>query len=583
MGKHLRMVDLIPEGYISLTAAFDLFHDLLWNGGSPVAELRPAILISQLPPSVVTRQIAELDAVTNAQLAEFIRPFAHGELEALVREPGSAEHFAIPPQEWTTAFFPERFFLASEIGAGHGDYWDAIAERTPIIRRGQLDAWLAQLKSKVKNPRGRDLPPVFALRDCLIGLVMDGVLPAKEAEASAAKWGLRPFATSPPASRFNPMAEPVWSLAMTVAWISMRTVDAVRDSWTAYRTECWEWFPTNCRVPLDGGADWWFAEGAELRSLDASSLSELGMLEALDADKETKVLSVKSAREDLWRYLAEGSISATGLDAAGEAVQIPAHKWPYLELAGNLKGADYVIQRSVSLKAAYTELTFLRSAVIGLWPPVSDETITPAFDLANPDWTLWEAAQWVGCKGQVLSSAEIAGADLDDRGAEILFDALFREKLGATGLNHKRVREIIPAPYWELATTDPEQFRERHYVSFIDDILKGYGGQFTAFGEDKPRWFGIQIKRDALLNQFPEFTGAHMAISAGSPVPSGTRKRRKADKLAATRQALAECYPSGPPKGLAIKQRLITINHWHAKNGSSPVSATTVLRALKPK
>lgn len=119
-------------------------------------------------------------------------------------------------------------------------------------------------------------------------------------------------------------------------------------------------------------------------------------------------------------------------------------------------------------------------------------------------------------------------------------------------------------------------------MSFIDDILKDYGDQFTAFGEDKPRWLGIQIKRDAVLSQFPEFTGSHMAFTVVSTVSSRRRKRREADKLAATRQALAECYPSGPPKGLAAKERLITINKWHAKNGSSPVSATTVLRALKP-
>lgn len=98
------------------------------------------------------------------------------------------------------------------------------------------------------------------------------------------------------------------------------------------------------------------------------------MLEALDADQGTKALSVKSAREELWRNLAADAITATGLDLAGKAVQIPAHEWHYLELAGDLKGSDYVIQQSVSLKAVYVELTFLRSDIIRLWPPSRSST-----------------------------------------------------------------------------------------------------------------------------------------------------------------------------------------------------------------
>jgi len=377
------------------------------------------------------------------------------------------------------------------------------------------------------------------------------------------------------------MLVPGWSLAMTVAWISKRNVDAVRDSWTAFRTECWEWFSTKRKVPLDGGATWWVADGAELRSLDARSVMDLGLLEALDSDADAKVLSVKSAREDLWRNLAEGLIIATALDpAAGEAVQVPAHKWHYLELAGTLKGSDHVIQRSVSLNAAYTELTFLRSNVVRLWPPLPDDLVSPPFDKAKPDWTLWEAAQWVGCRGKALLSQEIADGNLDDKGAATLFEALFHEKLNATGFNEERVREPIPPPYWELATTDPDQFRQRHYVSFIDDILEDYGGQFTPYGFEKPRWFGIQVKRDALFAAFPEFSGVDVPVDAG--VLSTPPKSREADKLAATRQALAELFPAGPPRGLSSKDRLNMINGWHRKNGSSQVSATTVLRALKP-
>lgn len=135
---------------------------------------------------------------------------------------------------------------------------------------------------------------------------------------------------------------------------------------------------------------------------------------------------------------------------------IPAHEWHYLELAGRDDGADYVIQRSVSLSAAYTDLKFLRNAVLGLWPEMArSETASPPFDLSAPDWTLWEAAQWVGCEGVVRSSQEIADGYLDEKGATILFAAFYHQRLAVTGLINQRIREQIPAVYWEMATTDP--------------------------------------------------------------------------------------------------------------------------------
>jgi hypothetical protein len=335
----------------------------------------------------------------------------------------------------------------------------------------------------------------------MIGLVMDGVLLSAEAEGLAAKWGQRPFANSPRPSKFDPMSESGWSVAMAVAWISMRSTGVVRDSWTPYRKECWEWFTFRSRRPLDGGKEWWVAEGAELRSLDARTVHDLGFLEATNMDTEPKVVSIKTAREDLWRRLAEGQIVASGLSSNGAAVQIPAHEWHYLELAAKDNGTDYVIQRSVSLKAAYTDLKLLRAAILALWPQVKHPEPDGAvpFDLSASDWTLWEAAQWVGCEGHLRSSREVADGDLDDKGATTLFAKFYQQRLAVTGLTHQRIREQIPAVYWEMATTDPTQFRQRHYVSFIDETLKDYGGEFTPVGAEKPRWFGIQVKRDGTL------------------------------------------------------------------------------------
>lgn len=53
----------------------------------------------------------------------------------------------------------------------------------------------------------------------MIALAKDGVLFPNEAEAFAKIRGLSSFATTAAPDAFNPLEEPTWSLAMTVAWI----------------------------------------------------------------------------------------------------------------------------------------------------------------------------------------------------------------------------------------------------------------------------------------------------------------------------------------------------------------------------
>jgi hypothetical protein len=317
----------------------------------------------------------------------------------------------------------------------------------------------------------------------------------------------------------------------------------------------------------------------------------LGMLEAIDGDPDDaqKLVSVKTAREDLWRKLTEGRIAATGLNAENSIVQIPAHEWPYLELGGDLD-KDYVIQRSISLKAAYSELRFSRLSVQNIWP-TEDEAANaepnPAdslFDLNAPTWTLYEAAIWVGSEGRRFSSRKIADENLEESGAVTLFGKLFSDpRLVATGLGPKRTREGIPGEYWELATIDPNLYGQRHYVSFIDEMLEhDNGGQMTPFSEDKPRWHGIRLQRDALFEVFPGYAPKTWVSAKESPPTRGVA-RPSARKLDVTKEAIAAVYPDGIPRGLSNKERLDKVNGWLKERGHSPVSISTIERAAKAK
>ena len=78
-------------------------------------------------------------------------------------------------------------------------------------------------------------------RDLLYHKLQYGELTPQQAETEAARLGLKPLAPRPDPVSFNPMNETWWTLVMTCAWIARRSVDAVRDNWDTYRTECCDW------------------------------------------------------------------------------------------------------------------------------------------------------------------------------------------------------------------------------------------------------------------------------------------------------------------------------------------------------
>lgn len=119
---------------------------------------------------------------------------------------------------------------------------------------------------------------------------------------------------------------------------------------------------------------------------------------------------------------------------------------------------------------------------------------------------------------------------------------------------------------------------KRHYVSFIDDALEGYGGQLTPYGEHEPRWFGIRLKRDDLFAAFPAFA---------PPVPEepasdvGGEPKRVSKKRAAAALAIAALYPTGFPLGMTEKERLKALNEWLKDKGHGLVSLSTMNRAAR--
>ncbi len=345
------MVDLIPEGCVPLTEAFDQYRSWLWNGHSPVTELQLGRILRDLPSTRASLHRAKLDEVTDLEFAEMVLAFTRGQLSSLARHPMQPETITVPVSAWQEAFFPERMFLANVIRIGHGDYFDAMAGSTPFVRQPELSQFLENARYAMSSNH-RDLPPVIALRTVLIGLVNDGALTSDAAEAFTRTWGLKPLSRKPDVEQFDPLAKSAWTLAMTLAWIVWRQLMEVRDAWDEYRHECWEWRGVNRRLPIDGGKDWYEVHGEELQPLSPMTIGTLGLLEALDEDdrEPAKLISVKSAREDLWQKLGDGDLIATGLDSTENVTSIPSNEWGYLEPAARLDGPEYIVFSHIGMK-----------------------------------------------------------------------------------------------------------------------------------------------------------------------------------------------------------------------------------------
>jgi hypothetical protein len=408
-------------------------------------------------------------------------------------------------------------------------------------------------------------------RNKLIAEVHFGRMTPGEAEEAAKRQGLIPLAEKPDPALFNPMHEPTWTLAMVVAWIVWRTPEAVRDNWDDYRLECWDWITLTRHLPVNDGKDFQETTVAELQQLPNATLMGLMAEEAFNRASEAevrKLVSVKTAREGLWKRLAEGALMATAVaEVSGKPVQVPAHEWSYLTAMADKDLADELRYSQTAQTVEYRDAKFRRDDILRLWPSVArrhDSSAIPCveFEEGQTVFSLFEAAMWVGCGGESQPSATIVRDSLDDKGATTLFRALFSGEVTASGVNSgRKLREPIPQEYWELATCNPSETDAGHYVSLIDHSRAdsgGYGGTLTPYGQTEPSWFDIQISGRELRKAFPT-----VGVEEGRIANPG-KKKQTVDEV--IREAVVALWDGRVPASLLKKERDNQIMDWCRSN-----------------
>lgn len=121
------MVDLVPEGYLSVIEAYRKFGEVRQNN------------------SVYQWRMYNLNGVV--EYNELLTALASGELQALVRIPPSDVNMSVPTEGWLKEhhFNVERMFWAKTIENDASGHWSGLYGRTPFIEQSQFDNWLKRL------------------------------------------------------------------------------------------------------------------------------------------------------------------------------------------------------------------------------------------------------------------------------------------------------------------------------------------------------------------------------------------------------------------------------------------------------
>jgi len=211
------------------------------------------------------------------------------------------------------------------------------------------------------------------LRKQLLEYVAKGTMSPRQAELSALSGGIN-LTGDGSASRTNldPMMEPWWTFAMTLAWIAWRTPSAVRENWDDYVQGRLRWVEVahNSLIRTSRARI-----GYELQECRLPSAFNLIALEAFDglSDAETAVMSatIRESREDLFRMAAAGVVEAVGMLPDPQCWplalrKIASHEWPYLALCSDDEKDVLRVRRDL-LKLAYRDVVFSRSSVEKCW------------------------------------------------------------------------------------------------------------------------------------------------------------------------------------------------------------------------
>jgi hypothetical protein len=208
-------------------------------------------------------------------------------------------------------------------------------------------------------------------RNYLFDEIAHGELLPDEGKKRLADLGFEPLYREPNVNDFHPEKEVYWSLSMSVAWISWRDMTSVIRSWENYTRHLKYW--RSSKGPHQ------IKLGAVLEDCGDPTLFNLILEESLGIfrkDSPPQLLTIKFAREELWKKLQAGDLVAVGKQQFDSRVAMDAHLW--LDLSVQQVGPRREVlgeAGDISGRNSWNEVKLRSADVLRIWPnPIVDET-----------------------------------------------------------------------------------------------------------------------------------------------------------------------------------------------------------------
>jgi hypothetical protein len=354
------------------------------------------------------------------------------------------------------------------------------------------------------------LQKVKSREDLFDELKFDRATP-DEAEAEAARRGWAPLAPEPDIAKFDPMAEQQWTFPMAMAWIAMRSVEAVRQVWNEYRKECPVWRRQSWRDGPGGEVHkgWLLYYREPATSL---GLEVLAIVSGLEEQGTPPLMTVAEARNALWSVLRDGLLTASGVArSSGIRTRIEASEWQILE--PHYSDHRDEVGRS-GPNADYTEPLVSSKGVRHFWGPRREVFLLPPLFPPEGDgyMPLGCAAQWIATEGGAIqfdpTDASVWGPAFDK-----LLGAIASEKVRVVGLRGGAREKVdgyhfagclvdypFSEPSFDLITSDTLYLRCYPYID-IEHWRNGFDDALISRHQDQ--WKQLMVEKGDVRDRWP--------------------------------------------------------------------------------
>ncbi len=186
-----------------------------------------------------------------------------------------------------------------------------------------------------------------------------------QAERIARRLRLPPLNGLPDRNEYDPMRLARWSLPMAAAWITWRSIDAVRRNWSEYARQLRYWHRHR-----NGG---WTPRGVAPPTLKGLFKRELQRIVDEGGEQPlgwtiTARRRVRLAQAELWKVLGEEKMEGIGIVSSGQVRSIDAREWHYLTECLPGQSPDAWALASAPTIPVFKHVTVARADVLRLFP-----------------------------------------------------------------------------------------------------------------------------------------------------------------------------------------------------------------------